>query len=161
MDAREPETRFLIGILRIKAKVLPAMLTRLIAVRKSCLHVKHCSLSFVQRFAGSRTATVTIEGAAIQSCSIKRTPSRSIMETRASLQPLRLSGAISIVLVVLYAMPRLAGVWALVCGTLFLAFAAWIVSKLWKPLPKSYWWFWALATCLGGIGLLIIKSVSG
>ena len=77
--------------------------------------------------------------------------------------PLRINGAgvfIAIALVIIYGLWHLTGAWAFVFGALFLAFALWALSKIWNPLPKSFWWYCILATCLGGIGLLLIKSAS-
>jgi hypothetical protein len=83
------------------------------------------------------------------------------MDKRASLHPQGIGGGIAILLlVIVYGLARLTGSWALACGMLLLVFAAWMVSKLWKPLPKSYWWYCALVSCLGVVGLLIVKSAS-
>jgi hypothetical protein len=79
------------------------------------------------------------------------------MDKRASLQ---LGGFIAIALVVVYGLFHLSGTWALTCGVVLLIFAAWMVSKIWNPLPKSFWWYFILATCLGGIGLLLVKTAS-
>jgi hypothetical protein len=79
------------------------------------------------------------------------------MDKRASLQ---LGGFIAIALVVVYGLFHLSGPWALTCGVVLLIFAAWMVSKIWNPLPKSFWWYFILATCLGGIGLLLVKTAS-
>ncbi|WP_144022228.1 hypothetical protein [Caballeronia sordidicola] len=82
------------------------------------------------------------------------------MYKRASLQLNGLGGFIAIALVVVYGLFQLSGIWALACGVLFLFFAAWVASKVWNPLPKSFWWYCILATCIGGIGLLIVKTAS-
>jgi hypothetical protein len=83
------------------------------------------------------------------------------MDKRASLYPSGIGGAIAIsLLVIVYGLAQFMGSWALACGTLLLAFAAWMVSKLWKPLPKSYWWYCGLVCCLGVVGLFIVKSAS-
>jgi hypothetical protein len=82
------------------------------------------------------------------------------MHKRASLQLNGLGGFIAIALVIAYGLLHVSGIYALACGGLFLLFAAWMVSKVWNPLPKSFWWYCILGTCLGGIGLLIVKTAS-
>ncbi|MFT4439443.1 hypothetical protein [Caballeronia sp. 15715] len=82
------------------------------------------------------------------------------MDKRTSFRLNGFGGFIVIALVIVYGLFHLSGIWALTCGALFLLFAAWMVSKTWNPLPKSFWWFCILATCLGGIGLLLVKTAS-
>jgi hypothetical protein len=83
------------------------------------------------------------------------------MDKRAPLHANRVGAGIALsLLLVVGGLARLMGSWALACGTLLLVFAAWMVSMLWKPLPKSYWWFCVLASCLGVVGLFILKSAS-
>ena len=80
------------------------------------------------------------------------------MDKRASLRLNGPGGFIAIALVVVYGLFHLSGAWAFACGALFLLFAIWMVSNLWHPLPKSFWWYCLLGVCLGGIGLLLLKS---
>ena len=82
------------------------------------------------------------------------------MDKRAPLRINRAGAVIAIALVVIYGLWHLSGAWAFVFGSIFLAFGVWVLSKLWNPLPRSFWWYCVLATCLGGIGLLLIKSTS-
>ena len=82
------------------------------------------------------------------------------MDKRAPLRNNRVGAVIAIALVVIYGLWHLSGVWAFVFGSLFLAFGVWVLSKLWNPLPRSFWWYCVLVTCLGGIGLLLFKSTS-
>lgn len=82
------------------------------------------------------------------------------MDKRASLQLNGFGGFIAIGLVVVYGLCHLSGTWALACGVLFLFFAAWMVWKVWNPLPNSFWWYCILATCLAGIGLLLVNTAS-
>ena len=67
---------------------------------------------------------------------------------------------IAIAVVVVYGLWHLTGAGAFAFGALCLAFAVWILSKIWNPLPKSFWWFCILVTCLGVVGLLLIKNTN-
>lgn len=80
------------------------------------------------------------------------------MHKGASLQLNGFGGLIAIALVIVYGLLHVSGIWAFGCGALFLLSALWMASKLWNPLPKSFWWYCILATCVGAIGLLIVKT---
>ena len=82
------------------------------------------------------------------------------MDKRALSQVNGFGALIGIVLVVICGLRYLTGAGAFIFGALFLAFSVWALSIMWNPLPRSFWWFCILTTCLGGIGLLLFKSAT-
>ena len=82
------------------------------------------------------------------------------MNKRALSQVNGFGALIAIVLVVICGLRYLTGAGAFIFGAIFLAFSVWALSRIWNPLPRSFWWFCILMTCLGGIGLLLFKSAT-
>lgn len=82
------------------------------------------------------------------------------MNLRVSVRISRVGVFSASALMVIYGLWHLSGAWAFVIGSLFLGTAACVISKIWSPLPKSFWWYCALFSCLGLVSLLIIRSAT-
>lgn len=82
------------------------------------------------------------------------------MNRVAPLQVRRIGVYTAIALLIFYGLCHLTGIAAFICGVLFLAFTVWILSRTFDPLPRSFWWFCVLIGCVGGMGLLLVRTAS-